>query len=136
MRKTKCQIVCLILVLLFATSTICFDTLKADASSINLSIDQTDYLIKTCNKTMNVIDLYPVELLKNCENTGIQQCLNRILKYRREIELLIDIQYLDILSLIQGNDYFDSRVGLLNIQTRKDLVISYIHETDGKKRIS
>ncbi|MDO5541284.1 MAG: hypothetical protein Q4F83_14675 [Eubacteriales bacterium] len=75
------------------------------------------------------------EMLGVCNDAGIRQLAGRFVSQKREAKTSSDILYSNFFSLEDGKFSTGSEVFQFYNHYRNELVVYYIHESDGKKRI-
>lgn len=126
------QWVCNFIALIILISWMCVDEVKADSI---FCYPQTMSLAGEAVSTilLEVDDIEPTEMMCTRNATTSRQIVAQITNNKRVIKLSMALVAVTVLTLLLSNFYTTERVTeFLQLDTRT-VVLTYIHNTDGKK---
>lgn len=135
MRIKNYRIISLITAILIFLSGLYFDNNEPNTLLATSSVETANSCI-TKTATINPCEQgCTPELLGIRSTDSIQQLSNRLIIQKREAKISLDFLYSNFLFTNKGN--FFTTLSAIRIFCPKtdELVINYIHESDGKKRI-
>lgn len=133
--RLKKQSICLLLAVLIFLSGMWFENDRADsfAECVSTGVCSSDIL--SADDTVSRAQLCTEEMLSVRINVGLLQLAGRFAFQTRRARLLVNFLYLDPLSTAEGKFFPSSEETHFFSQCPDELVVNYIHLSDGKKRI-
>lgn len=115
----------------------CIENVKVDSLFLYASIEETNSYIMADDATISQARPCTTEMLGVRNNAGIQRLASRFINSKRESKVSHNFLYSNIFSLHEKERKFfiSSEAIQFCIQCQNELVINYIHKSDGKKRI-
>ena len=143
MFEKRKQWICKFIVLFLFITGMCFEDVKADSgfACTMLASQAKDAANVESMQTEKEFAIYMEKELEVTEmivaksTTNTQQLIASISSGKRNLRLSVAIIYVTALGLLLSNSYVMSFVSQLPERVSKTIVVNYIHNTDGKKRI-
>ncbi|MBD5089595.1 MAG: hypothetical protein HDT30_12455 [Clostridiales bacterium] len=137
MRIKNCKILCFILVIFIVLSGMCIENIEADYSFAYAPMEETNSYIMTDDAVISQAEPCTTEMLGVCNNAGIQRLAGQFINQKRESKVSLNFLYSNIFSLHEKERRFliSSKAITFCNQCQDELVVKYIHKSDGKKRI-
>ncbi|MBQ3514021.1 MAG: hypothetical protein IJA32_09545 [Lachnospiraceae bacterium] len=134
MKVKKKQIFCLILTLFAFFSGMCFEQIKADSLFAFTSEEEPLSFVGTCDAAISDAELCTVEMLGLSNLTYVGQSANKTAYSRKNLEVFLEVLCADVGS--PSLSAFFETMNAVDFQKlcHRFVVLSYIHNTDGKKR--
>ena len=134
MQKSYIRILCLLLMICTLFAGVGFDEDKADAIFENPFVKETFcYMFSDSQITDNSSD-YPSDLFVNHKSLTFSKSIQQETK-KSDIKIIPALLIMDLHSLSGGSLNKSSSKMDYHDQSSKELLTSYIHKSDGKKRI-
>lgn len=139
MRKKIYKRCSLLMAMFMLVSGVLFDTVNNDISFINsftnVSEAASGSSIMFCDAVIQDAEVCTAEMLGINYTSGTQQMVSRYINQRNDGKFSFDIEHSDRFVLSEVKTLTDAEPVQDFCQYPEELVTSYIHKTDGKKRI-
>lgn len=135
LRLKKDKIVYIILVLILFLSGVCFENNKADSKFLCSPVECSDSNIKSDIFTNLDIQVCTAEMLGAGRISSVQQFSCSHICKNRELKIFPDYLLLSYLSITEGKFFTSSEITQVYSKCLDELIMNYIHKSDGKKRI-
>lgn len=140
--KSK-QWICKFIVLFLFITGMCFEEVKADPVFVcSISTSQMksmdDVQIASEAERISVYtenEPEEIEMIVSRSTTNTQQLVSSFGNGRRTLKLSVAIIYVTALGLLLSNSHTRFHIAQLLVCICKTIVVKYIHNTDGKKRV-
>ena len=141
--KKRKQLICKFIVLFLFITGMCFEDVKADSVFAYTKIAECAKNAANTEATENGknVSVYMEKELEVTETivarstTNTQQMIASFSTGRKVLKLSIAIIYVTALNLLLSNSYAMAYTTQLPEPACKTIVVNYIHNTDGKKRV-
>ena len=135
--------ICKFIVLFLFISGMCFEEVKADSIFLYTMIasqaqNKAEVVAAQEDDKLAVYrerELEVTEMIVARSSTNTQQLIASISSAKKSLKLSVAIIYVTALRLLLSNSYVMAYVMQLPERVCKTIVVNYIHNTDGKKRI-
>ena len=143
MFEKRKQWICKFIVLFLFITGMCFEEVKADSSFVctilaSQAKDAANVESMQTEKEFAVYmekELEVTEIIAARTTTNTQQIIASISNAKKSLKLSVAIIYVTALGLLLSNSFITSYVTQLLERVCKTIVVNYIHNTDGKKRV-
>lgn len=137
MRIKNYKILCFILVIFIVLSGMCIENIEADSSFAYAPMEETNSYIMTDDAVISQAEPCTTEMLGVRNNAGIQRLASQFINQKRESKVSLNFLYSNIFFLHEKERRFliSSKAITFCNQCQDELVVNYIHKSDGKKRI-
>ena len=138
------QLICKFIVLFLFITGMCFEEVKADSIFVcTIVANQTmkdKAEVESEQNKKNVAfyredEIEVTEIIAARTTTNTQQIIASISNAKKSLKLSVAIIYVTALGLLLSNSFIMSYVTQLPERVSKTIVVNYIHNTDGKKRV-
>lgn len=133
--RHKKQSICLILAILVFLSGMWWENSITDSFTEYAAMGESSTPILSDGDAVTEAQLCTEEMLNVRTQVGLLQLAGRFIHPTRKARLILDFQCSDILSSADGKLYTGSEEMRFFIQCPEELVVNYIHQSDGKKKI-
>lgn len=131
----KCRAWCVIFAVILALSGMYFEKNEVHSSLACPSVEKNNSYIKSAHTTITDAQVCTTEML-GVQYTGrVQQLTARLIRPGKTLITLHNFLYSDYLSLPEGKFFTSLEITQIYCGCLDELVINYIHNLDGKKRI-
>lgn len=132
--------ICKFIVLFLFITGMCFDEVKADSVFVCTIITESAAKIQTFSEKESVSvyrdnDADATEMLVARSTSDTQQLIAPISTGKRTLKLFVALIYITALMLLLSNPYGMAYIAQMPERVCKTIVVNYIHNTDGKKRV-
>lgn len=143
MFEKRKQLICKFIVLFLFITGMCFEEVKADSAFVCAMLTN-DTKNAANTETMQNGEKLAVYMEKEIEvtetivarsTTNTQQFMTSISNGKRTLKLSVAIIYVAALWMLLSNSYTRYYITQLPERVCKTIVVNYIHNTDGKKRV-
>lgn len=134
MRLKNCKIVCIILAITFSLSGIYFDSTETGSPFTYTSTESTASGIEL-NHLISDAQACTSRMLGIKNTNDIKQLTERCFRQKRASQTSFACLYPYIFSLQEDNFLTSSEITFTYSRCTDELITSYIHNSDGKKRI-
>lgn len=134
MRIKSSKTICFFLAVLALLSGIYFENIKMDSSFVcaPAGVNASRFL---AYPIINDAKACTTEMLEVHSSIGLQQLAGRYISQKREIKAPLDFLCSGFFSLLEERFFTGSKLVRFFHQKPHGLVTSYIHRSDGKKRV-
>ena len=129
----KKQWICNLIALFILLMGMCFDEVKADSVFLCPQAAAIAVGLETADAVISDVDIEPVQLLCARNSVTSSQIAAQITSIRRTIKLSMLLLCAAVFSLLLSNFYTVERIVEFLRLSGRAAVLSYIHNTDGKK---
>lgn len=135
MRTRNKRMLCFILTICMLCAGMYFESTKVDSLALRTPVNHVHSVIRPCEETISVGDVCTKELLCARHESLVQQAAVRRASGRNVIRITSGLLAIALAEHPFSNFYTaEDRVEFQKLHT-ETVILSYIHNTDGKKRI-
>lgn len=135
MHIKKQRLLCFVLIILVFISGMCFENIKTEVSAECVSTENVNSYIMPRDVTMVDAEHCTTEMMGIRNGAGIRRLTNGYPGHKRESRTFLEFLYSNIFSLSEGKIPTRFEIIYFLNQNQEELVLKYIHKSDGKKRI-
>ena len=135
MCTTKHRIAVLVLAVLVLLAGANIENVSAENSSVVTTVNKSNIYTKSADTELSDMHFCTAKLLGTVNNTESQRAVTRCINKKRETKWSLDFLCSQSISFQKENYSVSSEPAEISYQGPEELVILYIHESDGKKRI-
>ena len=135
MCKKRNELLYVIIILLVFISGMFFEDFKVDSGFVYAATETTNSYMSSVNPVVTDTNACTTEMLGTHKSMGQGQLTTRCTYQRRNSKLSRDYLLLIIIFLYEGKSYANCEEIQFVSKITDNLVVNYIHKSDGKKRI-
>lgn len=135
MRKKRNELLCVLITLFVFISGMYFEDLKVDSIFVCAATEASNSYMLSVDPVVTDTKACTTEMLGIRESTGLGQLTTRFSYQRGHTKLSLDYLCRTIFFLKEGKSYANCEKVQFVLKNQDDLVVNYIHKSDGKKRI-
>lgn len=135
MRKKRNELFCVLITLFVFISGMYFEDFKVDSVFVCAATQTSNSYMSSVDPVVTDTKACTTEMLGTHENMGLGKVTTRFTYQKRNSKLSRDYLYGTIFFLNVGKSYANCDKVQFVSKNQDDLVVNYIHKSDGKKRI-
>ena len=131
----KKQWICKFIALFIFLTGMCFEEVKADSAFVCTIIPETVSYVQAADTIDSDMEVYAAEALVARNTSATHQIVCPMTSGKRDGKLSVVLLYVTALWLLLSDFYAATYIAQIPERVCKTVVVNYIHNTDGKKRV-